>query len=244
MALQISSGLLPALRRVIARFLARLASSRDTLLGPFCGAFCLLRVMSTAGPWALVLNISSNSSTFRSWRGQCNTIQYIVSKECTLISQVIYCSLFVIHCGNVKYMVYLAHSKAMPQGTPSLQRQIHLGRQNLNFFQHVNILLSCLFSAAVAIIIVIVLLWCGSSTLAQTASWQWRTEMWIDRHTAFACTKVMPHTTIIFHTSRMRSSSISLKTVPLIWLGLRATQLNTGMRNFVLMGFLILTATN
>lgn len=40
----------------------------------------------------------------------------------------------------------------------------------------------------------------------------------------------------------MRSSSISLKTVPLIWLGFRATQLNTGMRNLVLMGFLIFTA--
>lgn len=44
------------------------------------------------------------------------------------------------------------------------------------------------------------------------------------------------------HTSRILSSSISLKTVPLIWLGLRATQLNTGMRNLVLIGFLIFTA--
>lgn len=43
-------------------------------------------------------------------------------------------------------------------------------------------------------------------------------------------------------TSRILSSSISLKTVPLIWLGLRATQLNTGMRNLVLIGFLIFTA--
>lgn len=43
-------------------------------------------------------------------------------------------------------------------------------------------------------------------------------------------------------TSRIRSSSISLKTVPLIWLGFRATQLNTGILNFVLIGFLIFTA--
>lgn len=43
-------------------------------------------------------------------------------------------------------------------------------------------------------------------------------------------------------TSSIRSSSISLKTVPLIWFGFRATQLKTGMRNFVLIGFLILTA--
>lgn len=43
-------------------------------------------------------------------------------------------------------------------------------------------------------------------------------------------------------TSRILSSSISLKTVPLIWLGLSATQLKTGIRNFVLIGFLILTA--
>lgn len=44
-------------------------------------------------------------------------------------------------------------------------------------------------------------------------------------------------------TSRILSSSISLKTVPLIWFGFSATQLKTGIRNFVLMGFLILTAT-
>lgn len=43
-------------------------------------------------------------------------------------------------------------------------------------------------------------------------------------------------------TSSTRSSSISLKTVPLIWLGFRAVQLNTGRRNFVLIGFLILIA--
>lgn len=44
-------------------------------------------------------------------------------------------------------------------------------------------------------------------------------------------------------TSKIRSSSISLKTVPLIWFGFRATQLNTGILNFVLIGFLIFTAT-
>lgn len=44
-------------------------------------------------------------------------------------------------------------------------------------------------------------------------------------------------------TSRIRSSSISLKTVPLIWFGFRATQLKTGILNFVLIGFLIFTAT-
>lgn len=44
-------------------------------------------------------------------------------------------------------------------------------------------------------------------------------------------------------TSRIRSSSISLKTVPLIWFGFRATQLKTGILNFVLIGFFIFTAT-
>lgn len=40
-------------------------------------------------------------------------------------------------------------------------------------------------------------------------------------------------------TSSTRSSSSSLNTVPLIWLGFSAVQLNTGNRNLVLMGFLI-----
>lgn len=57
----------PAFLSVMARFLALLASSRETLDGAFWGSFCLDSVRSTAGPWALVLNISSNSSTFRSW---------------------------------------------------------------------------------------------------------------------------------------------------------------------------------
>ena len=42
----------------------------------------------------------------------------------------------------------------------------------------------------------------------------------------------------------MDSSSMSLKTVPLIWLGFRATQFNTGSRNLVWIGFLILTAVS
>lgn len=51
----------------MARFLALFASSNVTLLDPFCGIFCLLEERSMAGPWAFVLNISSNSSTFKSW---------------------------------------------------------------------------------------------------------------------------------------------------------------------------------
>lgn len=40
-------------------------------------------------------------------------------------------------------------------------------------------------------------------------------------------------------TSRIFSSSSSLKTVPLIWLGFSAVQLKTGSRNLVLIGFLM-----
>lgn len=40
-------------------------------------------------------------------------------------------------------------------------------------------------------------------------------------------------------TSKIFSSSSSLKTVPLIWLGFSAVQLKTGSRNLVLMGFLM-----
>lgn len=69
-ALQISSGVLPTFRSVMARFLALLESNSETLLRTFWIVFCLLDVTSIAGPWALVLNISSNSSTFRSWRKQ------------------------------------------------------------------------------------------------------------------------------------------------------------------------------
>lgn len=67
MARQMTSDPWPAFLSVMARFLALLASSRETLDGAFWGSFCLDSVRSTAGPWALVLNISSNSSTFRSW---------------------------------------------------------------------------------------------------------------------------------------------------------------------------------
>ena len=35
---------------------------------------------------------------------------------------------------------------------------------------------------------------------------------------------------------------MSLKTVPLIWLGFKATQFNTGIRNLVWIGFFIFTA--
>lgn len=43
-------------------------------------------------------------------------------------------------------------------------------------------------------------------------------------------------------TCRMDSSSMSLKMVPLIWLGFKATQFNTGNLNFVWIGFFIFTA--
>lgn len=66
-ALHISSAVFPAFLNVMARFLALFASSNVTLLDPFCVIFCLLEDRSMAGPWAFVLNISSNSSTFKSW---------------------------------------------------------------------------------------------------------------------------------------------------------------------------------
>lgn len=43
-------------------------------------------------------------------------------------------------------------------------------------------------------------------------------------------------------TCRMDSSSMSLKMVPLIWLGFKATQFSTGNLNFVWIGFFIFTA--
>lgn len=61
MAVQMSWMLRPPLRRVMARFLARLDSMRVTLLGAFCVAFVLRAVMSKPGPCALVLNCSSKS---------------------------------------------------------------------------------------------------------------------------------------------------------------------------------------
>lgn len=66
-ALQISSAERPALRRVMARFLARLASNRVTLLAAFCAVLFLEQMRSRAGPWAFVLNSSSNLSRSRSW---------------------------------------------------------------------------------------------------------------------------------------------------------------------------------
>lgn len=72
MALQISSGVLPTFLSVIAKFFALLESSSVTLLGPFWMTLCLLMVRSIAGPWAFVLNISSNSSTFRSFKEATN----------------------------------------------------------------------------------------------------------------------------------------------------------------------------
>ena len=135
MALQISSGVLPTFLRVMARFFALLESRSVTLLGTFWLTFCLLVDRSMVGPCAFVLNISSNSSTFRSFQ--------VGSRE-----------------------------SAMPKNETGS----------------------------------------GFANLTKNA------------------------------TSSIRSSSISLNTVPLIWFGFRATQLKTGIRNFVLMGFLILTA--
>lgn len=68
MALQISSAERPALRRVMARFLARLASNRVTLLAAFCAVLFLEQMRSRAGPCAFVLNNSSNLSRSRSWQ--------------------------------------------------------------------------------------------------------------------------------------------------------------------------------
>lgn len=67
-ALQISSAERPALRRVMAKFLARLASNRVTLLAAFCAVLFLEQMRSRAGPWAFVLNSSSNLSRSRSWQ--------------------------------------------------------------------------------------------------------------------------------------------------------------------------------
>lgn len=67
MAVQMVDGLIPALRKVIAKFLALLLSNRDVLLGAFLdGLFSLVR--SAVFPWALVLKCCSNMSMFNSWR--------------------------------------------------------------------------------------------------------------------------------------------------------------------------------
>lgn len=89
MALQISSAERPALRRVMARFLARLASNRVTLLAAFCAVLFLEQIRSRAGPWAFVLNSSSNLSRSRSWQGVTrreNAVGYLTRRppgQCT-----------------------------------------------------------------------------------------------------------------------------------------------------------------
>lgn len=66
MAVQMLDGLIPALRKVIAKFLALLLSNRDVLLGAFLdGLFSLVR--SVGFPWALVLKCSAKMSMFSSW---------------------------------------------------------------------------------------------------------------------------------------------------------------------------------
>lgn len=66
MAVQILAGFIPPLRRVIARFLALLASIKDVLVGALWAVFFLILDRSAGFPWALVLNCSSNISIFNS----------------------------------------------------------------------------------------------------------------------------------------------------------------------------------
>ncbi len=61
-ALQISSVVLLAFRSVMAKFLERLASRRVTLFTAFWATLLFVQERSTMGPWALVLNSSSNLS--------------------------------------------------------------------------------------------------------------------------------------------------------------------------------------
>lgn len=70
MAVQIAGGLIPPLRRVIARFLALFGSIKDVLLGAFWAIFFLIFERSAEPPWALVLKCSSNISMFSSWHRQ------------------------------------------------------------------------------------------------------------------------------------------------------------------------------
>lgn len=66
MAVQMLDGLIPAFRKVMAKFLALLLSNRVVLVGAFLdGLFSLVR--SVGLPWALVLKCSSNMSMFSSW---------------------------------------------------------------------------------------------------------------------------------------------------------------------------------
>lgn len=66
MAVQILAGLIPPLRRVMARFLALLPSIKDVLVGAFEAIFFLTLDRSAGLPWALVLKCSSNISIFNS----------------------------------------------------------------------------------------------------------------------------------------------------------------------------------
>lgn len=91
----------PAFLSVMARFLALLASSRETLDGAFWGSFCLDSVRSTAGPWAFVLNISSNSSTFRSW--DTHRSSQISNKWKAFVSPEWYLSLWMLPAGWTRH---------------------------------------------------------------------------------------------------------------------------------------------
>lgn len=85
MAVQMLDGLIPAFRKVMAKFLALLLSNRDVLLGAFLeGLFTLVR--SVGLPWALVLNCSSNMSMFNSWW----VTKWEVKKHVTIVRR--YCS--------------------------------------------------------------------------------------------------------------------------------------------------------
>ena len=81
----------------MARFLALFASSNVTLFDPFCVIFCLLEERSMAGPWAFVLNISSNSFRFclssNYFEFQTNMVQYTVR---SFVCQDIFVYIFLI----------------------------------------------------------------------------------------------------------------------------------------------------
>ena len=68
MALQISSVVLLAFLRVMARFLERLASSRVILFTALWATLFVVLERSTVATWALVLNSSSNLSRSSSYR--------------------------------------------------------------------------------------------------------------------------------------------------------------------------------
>src|SRR4029434_1623940 len=66
MAVQMLDAVMPPLRSVMARFLARLGSMRVTLLGARWAALLFRGPSSAGADWALVLNCSSNESMFNS----------------------------------------------------------------------------------------------------------------------------------------------------------------------------------